>query len=61
MVSLTVEDVLGRVPPFLLAARRWPRTKSAGQSGFEAIEIIESHRVHEHAVSSIVRARQPSG
>jgi SAM-dependent methyltransferase len=29
-------------------------------AGFDDIEIIETHRVHEHAVSSIVRARKPS-
>jgi arsenite methyltransferase len=29
--------------------------------GFEAIEIRETHRVHEHAGSAIVRARKPTG
>ena len=28
-------------------------------AGFEAIEIEETHRVHEHAGSAIVRARRP--
>jgi arsenite methyltransferase len=28
-------------------------------AGFESIEIRETHRVHEHAVSAIVRARKP--
>jgi len=30
-------------------------------AGFEAIEIVETHRVHEHASSAIVRARKPAG
>ena len=29
-------------------------------AGFEAIEIDETHRVHEHAGSAIVRARKPA-
>jgi arsenite methyltransferase len=29
-------------------------------AGFESIEVIETHRVHEHAGSAIVRARQPA-
>src|SRR5205807_3729201 len=29
-------------------------------AGFEAIEIRETHRVHEHAASAIVRARKPA-
>jgi predicted RNA binding protein YcfA (HicA-like mRNA interferase family) len=28
-------------------------------AGFEKIEIRESHRVHEHAASAIIRARKP--
>lgn len=28
-------------------------------AGFEAIEIRETHRVHEHAASAIIRARKP--
>jgi arsenite methyltransferase len=28
-------------------------------AGFEQIEIRETHRVHEHAVSAIIRARRP--
>jgi arsenite methyltransferase len=28
-------------------------------AGFEAIEVLETHRVHEHAGSAIVRARRP--
>jgi arsenite methyltransferase len=28
-------------------------------AGFEAVEIKETHRVHEHAGSAIVRARLP--
>jgi arsenite methyltransferase len=28
-------------------------------AGFESIEITETHRVHEHAFSAIVRARKP--
>ncbi|MEO8091682.1 MAG: arsenite methyltransferase [bacterium] len=31
------------------------------RAGFEAIEIIPTHRVHEHAASAIVRARMPEG
>ena len=30
-------------------------------AGFEAIEIQETHRVHEHAGSAIIRARKPGG
>jgi ubiquinone/menaquinone biosynthesis C-methylase UbiE len=29
------------------------------EAGFEAIEIEETHRVHEHAASAIIRARKP--
>lgn len=28
-------------------------------SGFVGVEVIETHRVHDHAVSAIVRARKP--
>ena len=28
-------------------------------AGFEAVEIIETHRVHDHAASAIIRARAP--
>lgn len=28
-------------------------------AGFEEIEIRETHRVHEHAVAAIIRARKP--
>jgi arsenite methyltransferase len=31
------------------------------EAGLTAIEIRETHRVHEHAVSAIVRARKPEG
>ena len=30
-------------------------------AGFEAIEIMETHRVHTHAASAIIRARKPGG
>jgi arsenite methyltransferase len=29
------------------------------EAGFEAVEIRETHRVHEHAASAIIRARKP--
>jgi len=29
-------------------------------AGFEAVEVQETHRVHEHAASAIIRARVPS-
>jgi arsenite methyltransferase len=29
-------------------------------AGFEEVEVIETHRVHEHAGSAIIRARMPS-
>jgi hypothetical protein len=29
-------------------------------AGFESVEIDETHRVHEHAGSAIVRARVPA-
>jgi arsenite methyltransferase len=32
-----------------------------GAAGFEAVEVRETHRVHEHACSAIVRARMPAG
>ena len=28
-------------------------------AGFEAVEIRATHRVHEHAVAAIIRARKP--
>jgi ubiquinone/menaquinone biosynthesis C-methylase UbiE len=28
--------------------------------GFEAVDIVETHRVHDHAASAIVRARMPT-
>jgi len=31
------------------------------QAGFVAVEIVPTHRVHEHAASAIVRARIPEG
>jgi SAM-dependent methyltransferase len=30
-------------------------------AGFEGVEVVETHRVHEHAASAIVRARLPQG
>jgi SAM-dependent methyltransferase len=30
-------------------------------AGFADVEITETHRVHEHAVSAIVRAHKPTG
>ena len=30
-----------------------------GAAGFEDVEIQETHRVHEHAASAIIRARVP--
>jgi arsenite methyltransferase len=33
--------------------------RELGEAGFEAIEIQETHRVHERAGSAIVRARKP--
>ena len=35
------------------------RSALAG-AGFEAIEIRETHRVHEHAAAAIIRARKPT-
>jgi arsenite methyltransferase len=35
-------------------------TEALEGAGFEAIEIIETHRVHEHAASAVVSARNPS-
>ena len=29
-------------------------------AGLESVEITETHRVHEHAASAIIRARKPS-
>jgi arsenite methyltransferase len=36
-------------------------TDALQRAGFEAIEITETHRVHEYAASAIVRARKPAG
>ena len=33
---------------------------SSTAAGFEAVEIQETHRVHEHAASAIIRARVPT-
>ena len=35
--------------------------RELGAAGFEAVEIVETHRVHEQAYSAIVRARLPHG
>jgi arsenite methyltransferase len=35
-------------------------TEALAAAGFEEIEIRETHRVHEHAGSAIIRARKPS-
>jgi ubiquinone/menaquinone biosynthesis C-methylase UbiE len=34
--------------------------RALAEAGFEAIEVRETHRVHEHAGSAIVRARKPA-
>ena len=33
--------------------------RELGAAGFEGVEIIETHRVHEHAGSAIIRAHLP--
>jgi arsenite methyltransferase len=33
--------------------------RALGEAGFVDVEIVETHRVHEHAGSAIVRARKP--
>jgi ubiquinone/menaquinone biosynthesis C-methylase UbiE len=33
--------------------------QALSEAGFEDIEITETHRVHEHAGSAIIRARKP--
>jgi arsenite methyltransferase len=40
-----------------LTRREFEQTLS--DAGFEEIEIHETHRVHEHAGSAIIRARKP--
>jgi arsenite methyltransferase len=35
--------------------------RALGAAGFTDVEIRETHRVHEHAGSAIIRARKPSG
>jgi SAM-dependent methyltransferase len=35
-------------------------TRQLTAAGFEAVEIQETHRVHEHAASAIIRARLPT-
>ncbi len=42
-----------------LTRREFEQTLSA--AGLADVEITETHRVHEHAVSAIVRARKPTG
>jgi arsenite methyltransferase len=34
-------------------------TDGLAAAGFTAVEIDETHRVHEHAVAAIIRARLP--
>jgi len=34
-------------------------TRHLADAGLTDIEIVETHRVHEHAASAIVRARKP--
>jgi SAM-dependent methyltransferase len=34
--------------------------RALAAAGFTAIEIDETHRVHEHAVSAVIRARRPA-
>jgi hypothetical protein len=34
--------------------------EALGAAGFVDVEIRETHRVHEHAGSAIIRARKPS-
>jgi ubiquinone/menaquinone biosynthesis C-methylase UbiE len=41
------------------ALTRTEFVKSLSDAGFQDIEIHESHRVHEHAASAIIRARKP--
>ena len=36
-------------------------TEALGGAGLEDVEIHETHRVHEHASSAIIRARKPVG
>jgi len=33
--------------------------RELGAAGFADVEVIETHRVHEHAGSAIIRARRP--
>ena len=42
------------------ADRRASSSASSTAAGFEDVEIRETHRVHEHAASAIVRARVPA-
>jgi arsenite methyltransferase len=42
------------------ALTREEYTRSLTDAGFTDIEIRETHRVHEHAASAIVRARRPA-
>jgi arsenite methyltransferase len=36
-------------------------TQQLTDAGFVDVEVIETHRVHEHAGSAIVHARKPRG
>ena len=35
-------------------------SRQLAAAGFEEVEIQETHRVHEHAASAIIRARLPT-
>jgi arsenite methyltransferase len=41
------------------ALTRLEFAKNLEAAGFEDVEVRETHRVHEHAASAIIRARKP--
>jgi hypothetical protein len=47
---------LHRRRPHLLGVRARPRRRRPGE-----VEIVETHRVHEHAGSAVIRAHKPGG
>lgn len=42
------------------ALTRWEYTELLEAAGLTDVEIVESHRVHDHAASAIIRASKPT-
>ena len=62
-MSIAAEDTTTRVLPYLESGDRLTRAEfedALSAAGLVDIEIDDTHRVHEHASSAIVRARKPA-